>query len=508
MPNVPGQPSAFPGHGTQGPHRRDSYSGMASAPNQMLSPAVAYVPPPTFSGRQSRTDHAALPRPQPGSASAGPSQPVSAHSMPYPGLPSSTDAHSEPHTGHAHRHSLNGAIPQHGRWQNDQAYHQPPTAAAHGSALASPHHGYEAQPTVSYSTHTYPSMPAAPSRDQAISSSSYTPVAPPSSSFPHLTDMAMALPPLPPPPMVELPGRATPWPPVYGIPTSGSRPTATPMPESYQYAPSSSVPVHPYPPPTAPTVVAHLPSYANVPSQQGATHMATYPLYENRPSSSMGIMSLPERPYSSASAHYPSTVTSSFHISSANATSSASTTGPNAWVGPPQYGTSPEYGGHSESHTHHTQPQNESFAQSRYEPKIDPTYADTSGYNSLAYPPPPRPLSAASPGWTPHDADVKPGRNYLRSLGVGDPSSSIPPAPANMPFSQYPYRPVDQHDPSMPEPNTSWHNPLQAHYVAPYGHQAYESSVPVPPSTDPAQLYQSGQPGAYDQPLHPTYSGY
>lgn len=456
---------------------------------------MAYIPPPTFPGRHSRGGHAVLPPAHSGLVSAAPSL----QNSPYPGLPSSTEVYPEPHQSHAHRHSLNGPISQHGSWQNDQAYHQPPTNVAHGTAPAPPPSNYETQPIASY-PQPYHTLPNAASRNQNAPSL-YAPAGPPATSFPNLSDMAMALPPLPPPPTLELPGRTTPLPSNYGMPAPGIRPSTTPIPESYQYPPPTHAQVNLYPPPSAPPVPNQTSNYAHGPPHAGTMQIATYPVFENRPSSSMGAIPPPDRPYSSASTHYPSTVTSSFHVSSANTTSAVHGTGGSGWAQPPpaQFGASSGYPVEALSRNQYMQPPNENVSGSRYDQR-DPSYAETPGYgNPVAYPPPPRPLSAATSTWTPQEAEMKPGNKYLQSLGVGS-SSAINPSGSN-----YPYQPVDQHH-QVRDTNAPWQSAQTRN--DPYGNQSYDSSGPDPPSGDSSQMYQPGPPGAYGQPQYSAFSGY
>ncbi|KAI5450725.1 hypothetical protein NCC49_002734 [Naganishia albida] len=479
LPHVPGQPTAFAPQGGHDPHRRGSFSAAT---------AVAYIPPPTFPGRNARVNHSALPQGLIGPASAGPSS----QNPPYAGMPSSSEVHPE-YQGHGHRHSLNGAIPQHGSWQNDQSYPRPPTSS------------YETQPIPPYPSQPYHSLPNAAARNPNAASS-YAHAPPPVTSFPNLSDMTMALPPVAPPPTLEFPGSTTSAPPTLGILPPGMRPATTPIPDSYPYPPSRA-PMNAYPPP----VNAHPPlpvlAAVNPPSDYAhtaprASQHGTYPLYENRPASSVSAIPPPDRPYSSASTHYPSTVTSSFHVSSANTAPAAHVMTSSGWMPPPpaHYTPSGYSADNTASRPQYSLPPGENTSAPRYDPPRDPSYTDTTAYgHSAGYAPPPRPLSAAPPVWAPQEPETKPGRSYLRSLGVGSPSS-------NSQDPAYSYQPPNP-QPQLPESAPPWQSAPTGNDAL-YGYQTYDPSGPPPPVADPAQMYQTGPSRPYDQSQHPSYSGF
>ncbi|KAJ9128025.1 hypothetical protein QFC24_000314 [Naganishia onofrii] len=225
------------GPATPGPGfapRRGSYSGSAAPYKPSGIQPGAYVPPPTFPGRNASRSTAIVPsRTSDGTASAGPSTAIPARTLPTSGWPTMADSYP-------HRHSLTGAIPQHGAWQNDlgpshaQTPANPPFAVpAAQSVYGVPPSGtsYPVQaPQVPFNhVSGYPAPPNNP----------YTATIPPSSSFPHMNDVAAALPPLPPPPPVEmLIGRSTPspmWP--VGPPGVSSAASAT-----YPYTPPQAMP--------------------------------------------------------------------------------------------------------------------------------------------------------------------------------------------------------------------------------------------------------------------------
>ena len=476
-------------HGSQGyaaappdpyirdPQRRGSQSGSVSAYNHVLPPTSAYVPPPAFPGKQPPREQVGSIRPGSFVSPTGP-PPVVPATTSYSGYPASADAYPQPYTGHSHRHSLPGAIPQHGRWQNDQAYQHPPIPSA---APAIPQQVQPPPPEANpaYKQH---SLPMQYPTDRP-GSTTYTPAAPPSSSFPRLNEMAMALPPLPPPPLVEMPGRTTPLPTAYGIPASAPRPATLPIPESYQYPPPDPH-ANPYlPQPNVSGMPLPPTSLPYAPPRPASTQIATYPLIDNRPPSSMASAPPPERPFSSASTHYPPTVTSSYHISP-GAVPSAPPGGPH-WPGKPgQYAPPANYpSAVPEMQPVRAQSPYRGTVSQHYEPPL--AYATAQDrHQSAAYPPP-----ASAPTWTAPEPDTRPGRNYLRSLGVGSAPASGPPVP-----SPYPEQSRDSYASDGP----LWNAPQPPPHHANYSYAPDPAPLPDDPyyPNQGAQTYQS------------TYSGY
>ncbi|GHJ85401.1 hypothetical protein NliqN6_1803 [Naganishia liquefaciens] len=446
------------------PQRRGSQSGSISTYNQVLPPTSAYVPPPAFPGKQPP------PREQVGSIRHSVTSPSGPLPM-VPALPSQpafhADTYSQPNASHSHRHSLPGAIPQHGHWQNDQAYPRPSIPSTAPAVPPQP----LPEPYPAYNQHSLPVQYPTDRPGSAL----YTPAAPPSSSFPRLNEMAMALPPFPPPPLVELPGRTTPLPSAYSMPSATPRPSTLPIPESYHYPPPDPH-VNPYlPQPNVSGMPAPANSLPYAPPRPPSTHIATYPLIDNRPPSSMATAPPPERPYSSASAHYPPTVTSSYHVSSA-VVPPAPLTGSHWPPNPAQYAP-PAMNASAvpeiqpvRAHSPYTAPVGQPYEPQPYLPAGDHN-------EPLAYPPP---VSAAT--WTTPEPDTRPGRTYLRSLGVGGAPVSAPPG-VSLPYpeqsrsnytssgpphaSQPPHNANYGHAPDQaPMPETSYHQN--------YGGQAYQ----------------------------------
>ncbi|KAJ9102255.1 hypothetical protein QFC19_004801 [Naganishia cerealis] len=476
--------------------RRESFSGSMGSYK-----SGAYVPPPTFPGRNATRNSAAnYPRIPTQTASAGASAAVPGQIVPPTGWPVSTDSYP-------HRHSLTGAIPQHGTWQNDPVpYHPstpgPPIAPAYSSKHGplptnTPYPVPAVQPSAFSPTPGYP----------VPSSNTYTATIPPSSSFPHMHDVAAALPPLPPPPPVEMPtGTSTPVP-VW--PAGPPRPLSS-APVGYPYAPPLALPSYQNQYQPAAPVSTYGSGYVQDLARPASTNIATYPLIDNRPSSSMGTQQLPqppERPYSTTSTHYPSAVTSSFHISSTSANSALSNSSSvSAYI---PYSrpvpTSDASAGYSENSMQYSAPPSRTDVQPNYVLPTSHSYPEVTNYQqSHTYPPPPPPPADTSSTWMPSDPDSRPGRNYLRSLGVGEVPPAQPPVFIRSPSPLVaPSHYTDQRIPV--DPASSWNRPA---YPQDYASGGYEDNRPsgfIPPSDHSSPNYH-GHQGYYVPPAHPTPS--
>jgi hypothetical protein len=492
--SIQGVPASLSGPPRQDPHRRDSQPGSYSSYNQKIPHSGAYVPPPAFPGRQPRKEQVGPTRPGSENSVSGPPPMVSDPTY-YSGFPTSADAYHQPYSSHSHRHSLPGTMPLQGHWQSDPIHQQPPATAplAPPASTVQPIYG---QPP---SDPRYPyqqSLPAQYPTDHT-SPAPYTSMAPPSSSFPRLNDMAMALPTLPPPPLVELPGRTTPLPTGYGIQASTPRPSALPVPESYHYPPAESHP-NPYPPPGnafVPPVPPNSQTYG--PPRPSSTHIPSYPLIDNRPPSSIGSLPPPDKPYSSASTHYPPAVTSSYHVSPPPAAPAASFGSASQWPGPTQgqYAPPASYASaFPEISRVQTQSPYTGAAGQHYGTGSHQAYPPAPDHNqSSAYHPP-----SATSTWTAPDANAKPGRSYLRSLGVGGPPLPTPTPPAGAP-SHYP--PGQGYSAYQPETPASWNS--SSHST----NGNYSHRGPPDQGFLPADMpYPPGQ-GATPA-FRPAYSGY
>lgn len=479
--------------------RRGSLSGSIGPYSQSGIQPAAYVPPPTFPGRNaSRNAAIGLPLTSNGSASAGPSTATSARTVPVSGWPAPADSYP-------HRHSLTGAIPQHGTWHNDSvpshahmpgnpAFAVPATQSAYGPPPNGTPYAVHAPQVPFHPTSEYPPPPT----------TTYTAAIPPSSSFPHMNDVAAALPPLPPPPPVEMPvGTSTPspmWP--------------TGPPEASHVVPVA----YPYPPP--PTMV----SFHNV-SQPAAsaypresvylqelarptsTNIPTYPLIDNRPSSSMGMPQAPERPYSAASTHYPSAVTSSFHNSTMSVNSAlASSSNMPVHV---QYGEPASFSNLFTAYPgeamRYPPPPSRSDTQGSHNLPTSHSYPEVAGHQqSPAYPSryTPAPPSQAGPSsaWIPSEPDSRPGRSYLRSLGVGELPSSRPPGSIRSPSPMVSSSAYTAHW-NYSDPTSSEIRPPYPQNHAPGGYNDSRTSNILPPN-DNLNPTHFGQQNYYTSPAH------
>ncbi|KAJ9125336.1 hypothetical protein QFC22_000295 [Naganishia vaughanmartiniae] len=480
--------------------RRGSLSGSIGAFNQGGIQPGAYVPPPTFPGRNvSQNPTVGPPRISYGAASGGPSTAGPARIVPSSGWPAMADSYP-------HRHSLTGAIPQHGTWQHDPvaAHVQMPGSAA----LAAPaiQDAYGLPPTGSlYPVHA-PQVPFNPALGYpAPPTTQYTATIPPSSSFPHMQDMAAALPPLQPPPPVEMPiGRSTPSPMWPGGPPGV--PNVVPMAYAYAPTPSPMTSFHNAPQPAAPTYPyesGHLQELA----RPSSTNIPIYPLIDNRPSSSMGIPQPPDRPYSTTSTHYPSAVTSSFHISSmpVNSALSNSSNLPAhmQYGGPvPPSNASTAYPGEA---MRYPPPPSRNDGQANQILPTSLSYPETAGHHqpqayTSAYPPAPPTQPGPSSAWISSEPDSRPGRNYLRSLGVGEGASAQPPSLIRSPSPMAPPSTyTDQRNYS--DPTSSWTSPPYPQNYASGGYDDTRPSGFIPPN-DNQNPNHYGLQNYYNSPAH------